>query len=226
MIHKIFRSLEFWWFQKSFYRRFRFYITKSDSELQELFKLRYQVYCEEYRYLDKNHYPNKIETDEFDNHSIHFILKDRKGNIAATARMIMNSEAGFPIEKHFQINLRVPTTNRNTIAEISRLIVARKYRKKFLLLALIKGMFVFAHSKGISHVYSVLDDKLFPTLSKIGLPFKKIGPTSVYQGLTAPYIMDISEMKEILKNTNHHLYRYLLNGQIKYNNTNNTYSIH
>ncbi|MDD5342414.1 MAG: GNAT family N-acetyltransferase [Patescibacteria group bacterium] len=210
-----------------FHRNFNFYTTDSPEELKEIYKIRYQVYCLEYNYLNKEDYPNELEKDEYDSKSIHFILRHKSDNeIAATVRFILNSEIGLPIEKHFNIGLQVPVSNRDRLAEISRLIVANKYRRKFLLLAQIKGLYAYSKHNDITQVYSVLDDKLFPVLKKIGFPFKKIGPQSVYQGLTSPYIMDIAEMEENLKIHNPALYKYIVNGILIYNGLERNYSIH
>lgn len=133
IFEKISRSIDFWWFQKNFYRRFDFYTTPSQKELDEIYRLRYSVYCEEYGYLDKKNYPGKKESDEYDRHSVHFVLRSKSGEIAATVRMILFSPDGFPIEKHFRLDIHVPQEKRMNIAEISRLIVAKKYRKKFYL---------------------------------------------------------------------------------------------
>ena len=224
--YKLKKQLEFWFFQKRFHKTFVFYTSEDEKELSEIYRLRYEVYCEEYNYLKKENYLNKEESDEYDNESTHFILRDRKNEVVASVRLIMNSSLGFPIEKHFKIDLHVPVYNRDNLAEISRLIVSKKYRKKFLLLALLKGIYAVVRHRHVTHVYAVLDEKLYPVLLNIGFPFKKIGPQSVYQGLTSPYIMDVSEMLEELKKKNYLLYRYINNGVLSPGSRETIYAIH
>lgn len=228
VVKKIRRALEFWWFQKTFSKKFIFYTTEDPQELDETFRLRYKVYCEEHEFLDKAGYPDGRETDEYDNHSIHFVLRDSSGEIAATVRLITNSELQFPVEKHFDFDIKVAIENRDHLAEISRLIVSRKYRRHHLLLALIKGIYVYVKEHKITHVYSVLDDRLFPTLLKIGFPYKRIGQPSTYQGLTSPHLLVVAEMEEVLHSVNPSLYQYLKRGVLETNNNGKYpgYSIH
>lgn len=223
-IKHIKRIIEFWLFQRSFSQNFSLYTTDDRAELQEIFNVRYHVYCEEYGYLDKNIYPNKMESDEFDKFSIQFVLRTKKGELAASVRLILHSPLGFPIEKHTKIDIYLPA-EKSRVAEVSRLIVARKFRKKFLLLALIKGLFVYTNETNISHVYSILDDRLFPILKDMGFPFKRIGPSTIYQGLTSPYILDVAEAKELLHKENPRLFRFLINGTARSIENSGQYSI-
>lgn len=199
-------------FQKSFSKKFILYTTLIDEDLDEIYRIRYQVYCEEYNYLDRNKYPDNRELDRYDRSSIHFVLRTQQGEIAASVRLILSSTDDFPIKKNFQIDLRDKHIKSTDSAEISRLIVAKKFRKNFLLLALIKGLFAYAKGNEITHVYAVLDDKLHHVLSKMGFPFVRIGPPSLYQGLTSPYVLIVSEMLENMRSHNRLLYRYLLRG--------------
>jgi N-acyl-L-homoserine lactone synthetase len=188
-------------FYKTYFRDFDFYIQKttSKSELEEEYKLRYQVYCEEYGYLDKEKFPDKMEHDEYDPVSDHFVMRDKNHEIAALVRVIRNSPLGFPLEKHFVPNIDISTIERSRLVEISRLIVAKKYRKQKLLLFLLKGLYHFAIHENVSHAYSIMDETLFPLLVKLKVPFKIIGEKSFYQGVTFPCVVVISEWVEEVK---------------------------
>ncbi|MFH0952584.1 MAG: PEP-CTERM/exosortase system-associated acyltransferase [Patescibacteria group bacterium] len=223
---KLRKTLDFWYFSKTFNKKFNFYTTESNIDLDDIFRIRYQVYCVERGFLDKDNYPDNRETDEYDKHSVHFILRNNEDEIAASVRLIMNSDKPFPIEKHFNLSLHVPIDSRDKLAEISRLVVAKSYRKKFLMIALIKGMFAYVSKMGITHVYSVLDDSLHPVLLRLGLPFKRIGQPTIYQGLTSPYIIEVNEMLEALEEKNPLLHKYMSNGDIEYDDENNSYTIH
>lgn len=222
---KIKRIIEFWWFEKTFSRKFNFYTTRDPKELDELYHLRYLVYCDEYGYLDKEKYQNEREIDEYDSDSVHFILRDQSDQIAACMRIITNTKLGFPLENHFTINLNIPEGARDKFVEISRFIVAKKYRKKFIILALIKGIYFFLKENHITHVYAVLDEKLLNTLIRIGFPFRQIGAVTSYQGLTAPYIMDVAEMLENIKKVNPRLLNFASRGDMKYDPGRQQYEI-
>jgi len=219
------RDLDFWWFYKNFYRKFRFYTSEDRKELEELYKIRNSVYCEEYKYIDPQNTHDGLEYDDWDAHSIHFIIRNGDNKIAATVRLILNSKLSFPIEKHFKFDVDVNHYNKDKIAEISRLIVAKKYRKHHLMFVLIKGMYLFVKRNGISNVYSVMDDKLYPLLVKMGLPFRKIGKPSLYQGFTYPCILNVKELEDFLRANNPRLFNYLTEGVIDYNHLQNTYTL-
>lgn len=194
-------NIKFLMFYKTYFNDFDFYIQKttSEKELEEEYRLRYQVYCEEYGYLDKEKFPDKQEHDEYDEFSDHFVMRDKNHEIAALVRVIRNSSHGFPLEKHFSPNIDISTIERSRLVEISRLIVAKKYRKQRLLLFLLKGLYHFAIHENVSHAYSIMDEKLYPLLIKLKVPFKIIGEKSFYQGETFPCVVVISEWIEEVK---------------------------
>jgi N-acyl amino acid synthase of PEP-CTERM/exosortase system len=103
----------------------------SNGLWDEVQRLRYAVYCLECRYLDASRYPTERETDEFDAHSVHFAATNERREMVATLRLVHDSALGFPLETHAgtlsQEYRRLP---RDKTAEISRLIVARSYRRR------------------------------------------------------------------------------------------------
>ncbi|MFA6198630.1 MAG: GNAT family N-acyltransferase [Patescibacteria group bacterium] len=225
IIKKLLSYIEFVIFIRTFSHRFSFYTTTDTKELDEIYQLRYQVYCVECEYISKELHPDKREHDEYDDNSTHFILRDQRDNIAATVRLIHDSSLRFPLEKHFNSEFNVSEPERNKIVEISRLIVASRYRKKFLLLALMKGIFAYTKFNNLNYVYCVLDERLYKVLTKMGFPLRRIGPSAAYQGLTTPYIMEIGDMLENLRSVNNVLFEYLTSGIMQYNNKENHYTI-
>ena len=104
---------------------------------KEVYKLRYQVYCNETGFENPEHYPEKIEFDDYDKHSIHYLIRHRKSDVfAATTRLILpdvtNIEKLFPIENFSQIDnvellKNVPRIN---IAEASRFCVSKEFKRR------------------------------------------------------------------------------------------------
>jgi N-acyl amino acid synthase of PEP-CTERM/exosortase system len=108
----------------------------SDELKNEVYKLRYQVYCIENSYENPEHYPDNLEFDEFDQHSVHYLIRHRKsGDYAATVRLILpdthNPEKLFPLERHSQINNAtvMQPINRKYLGEISRFCVSKAFKK-------------------------------------------------------------------------------------------------
>lgn len=212
--------------ERNFLNNFSFYTTSNEQELDEIFRIRFMVYCEEYRYLDSRNYPNHRETDEFDKRSLHLVVRHKTGNLAATARLIPDSPIGLPIEKHFKLDVQIPHDSRSQISEVSRLIVARQYRRRDLLLVLIKGLFLLTKNLNINDIFCVLDDKLLPHLKKLGIPINKIGRTAIYQGLTAPYLIHVNEFEEMMQERNSWLLKFFSNGKMKSVGKDYKYALH
>jgi N-acyl amino acid synthase of PEP-CTERM/exosortase system len=81
----------------------------SDELKNEVYKLRYQVFCVDTKIFNSQHYPNGLESDEFDQQSVHYLIRHRKsGDYAATARLILpdfnNPEKLFPLELYCEID--------------------------------------------------------------------------------------------------------------------------
>lgn len=100
------------------------------DKLQEIYRLRYKVYCEEWGFEKPEHHPGEIETDIFDKNAVHFIAESGEGNIVGTIRLILNSAEGFPLEKYCQININKNKLPKENLAEISRLAISKEYRRR------------------------------------------------------------------------------------------------
>ena len=94
-------------------------------------RLRYDVYCLECRYLDASQHPNGREIDEFDPHSIHFASTNERSEMVSTLRLVLDSPLGFPLEHHAgTLSEEFRRLPRDKTAEISRLILAKSYRRR------------------------------------------------------------------------------------------------
>lgn len=200
--------IKFYFFKHWTSRKFKVGHAESFDDFLSIHKLRYEVYCEEYNYLDPGNYPDNLERDEFDDFSEHFILKHKNEGIVGYVRLIKNSHFGFPIENAFELTLGDININKGKTAEVSRLIVSSEFRRLHLLMVLIKEILIYAIEHDIEYVYSVMDDKLLYMLIKLGFTYKKIGPYKTHQGVTCPNILLISELEKNLKKENRFLYNY------------------
>ncbi len=99
--------------------------------LEAVYRLRYQVYVEEWGFESPDDHPEGLEKDVFDQHSIHlYACSAAEDNIIGTARIIMGSDRPFPIEQHFDLNDSAINAPRNKIAEISRLAISKEFRRR------------------------------------------------------------------------------------------------
>ncbi len=113
----------------------------SDELKNEVYKLRYQVYCiengDKTGFKNPADHPQGIEFDDYDQHSVHYLIRNRKqGLFMATTRLILpdarNLEKPFPIEINSQIDALNLSKNisRQNLAELSRFCVSKQFRRR------------------------------------------------------------------------------------------------
>ena len=119
-----------------------FEIVRADTPalLEEVFRLRYQVYCVELAVpgFERDNYPDGLERDVYDARSLHCLLRHRRtGAWAGTARLVCadpaRMDAPFPAEVAGGAEmeaeyLRTASRLRRCIGENSRFILARQFR--------------------------------------------------------------------------------------------------
>lgn len=97
----------------------------------DVMRLRYEVYCLECHFLEAAKYPDGLESDEFDRHCVHFAGVNSENQVIATLRLVRDQGLGFPLEHHADALLpafyELP---RDKTVEISRLILAKRYRRR------------------------------------------------------------------------------------------------
>jgi N-acyl-L-homoserine lactone synthetase len=166
---------------------------QTEDEMTAIYKLRYEVYCLEKRYLNADDYPDHLEHDEWDKYSVHFIAKSND-NIVGTVRLIKESPIGFPIEKHFGIKrTEVPT---KVFAEGSRFIVRSQFRKSIFKIAngLNRCIIEACIEEGITDLYIILDERLYAAYTRIGLVLEEVGkPQRCFGCVNTPYVMPLRE---------------------------------
>ena len=109
----------------------------SDELKNEVYKLRYQVYCIETGFLNSEHYPDNLEFDDYDQHSAHYLIRHRKsGAYAATTRLILpdtnNPKKLFPLEKYCEIDnyTAMQSIDKKHLGEVSRFCVSKAFKKR------------------------------------------------------------------------------------------------
>jgi N-acyl amino acid synthase of PEP-CTERM/exosortase system len=191
--------------------------------LTDSYRLRYQVYCVEREFLNRNNYPDRLEVDEFDRYAWHFGTVDGTGRLVATARLVPPSILGLPLFRRCsifpdEVELYVP---HRRIAEISRLSMSRaalntgahaglsgssvrvirsKSERNAVSYSLYRGVYQESKRAGLTHWTVATEASLQRTLGGYGLPFRPIGPAIDYFGPVTPYLMDLSEFDSVILN--------------------------
>lgn len=112
------------------YGNFRFLRVDTDELKEKTFRLRYEVYVEEFGFEDPADHPGGRETDAYEDVSAHFVSLDPEDEVVGTIRLILHSDRGFPIEKAVDLHFPGEKPPPEKMAEISRLAVSHKYRRR------------------------------------------------------------------------------------------------
>lgn len=116
---------------------FNLVVADSPDLLEEVFRIRYQVYCEELQYEPIDKFPDGMERDIYDERSIHCLLQHKpSGVFAGCVRLILadrtNPLSTFPFENICSQNLSIDFNkqSRTQFCEVSRLAVRGEFRKR------------------------------------------------------------------------------------------------
>jgi N-acyl amino acid synthase of PEP-CTERM/exosortase system len=96
------------------------------------YSIRYQVYCEEMGFENKEDFPMEQEFDEYDDHSAHFIVRNKQtSQWVGAMRLIYKNHRQLPIEKLCKLNEPMGNRKKYNTVELSRLCVLKEVRRRF-----------------------------------------------------------------------------------------------
>lgn len=92
--------------------------------------IRYQVYCDEMGFEDKDSFPDQLEFDQWDKHSVHFLVRDKHiGHWVGALRLVLHDHYAFPMENHCELDDQIPSDEYFRSVELSRLCVLKEVRR-------------------------------------------------------------------------------------------------
>ena len=103
---------------------------RDEQDLTEIYKLRYKVFCLEWGFEKPDNHSERIVTDDHDKIAIHFAALDENQKTIGAIMLIPDSSEGFPLEKYCELDINTDELPRNSLAEISRMVIHRDYRKR------------------------------------------------------------------------------------------------
>lgn len=201
---------------------FQAQLALTSTQKQRVFQLRHKVYCEEMGFEPLR--VDGLETDRYDDRSLHAsITHVASGKLAGTVRIISsdNQLELLPIEQHFSdqithAELAPENFSRQHICEISRLAVPEEIRCrssivqtgqsevenaccKMVAISLYLQVINMCLRTGRIHAYVMIEPALARVLRRIGIHFIQIGNPIDFNGLRAPYYLDIRTTATTLK---------------------------
>ena len=185
--------------------------------MQQIFKLRFQVYCRECGFIREEDYPESSEQDEYDPQSIHFAAINSVGDVVGTMRIILPGALPLPIERHCAgIQIKPDPLPGMGYAEVSRLVISKYLRRrrddgmyyepqvedkkveganadflrraKPMAFGLYREMYHESKRRGISYWYALMEKSLWLLLRIHGFRFDCIGDEIDVYGPVRPYL--------------------------------------
>ncbi len=125
--------------EAAFHQYFEIIEANTPELLKTVFDLRYRILCVHNVIpgFDTNNYPNELESDQYDSHSIHFLLRHRPTNtFIGTTRLILPNPLDpmdkFPTElnTHFYPGFVLDSSSRKHATEVSRFAILSDFFKR------------------------------------------------------------------------------------------------
>jgi N-acyl amino acid synthase of PEP-CTERM/exosortase system len=125
----------------NFFDHFELVLVSTADLKRDVYKVRYQVYCEELGYEDKTQFKQPLERDAFDKHAQHLLIRHRRSGLCAgTARCVLpfdefEHKQPLPSEVFCQtaLNQQIITPmglRRGDYSEVSRIAIRADFRRR------------------------------------------------------------------------------------------------
>ena len=182
------------------------------TDIEDAFRLRYQVYCLDRGFESADACPQGMERDSYDAYALHCLLRERAGTQPiGTVRLVRPAAtpawfSGLPLaayapQESMADIMRLPA---GTTAEVSRFAITRAAREvlrassaqvspklegvgekllPFMSLGLIRGLVRLSMQHGVTHWCLAAEPSLLRRLRSFGLHFTNAGPLVDHRGL-------------------------------------------
>jgi len=144
-------------FLKIRYPKITFKIIDNSEELEEMYRLIWQIYSLEKKYINQDRSSLESLKDEYEKNAIK-IGAFIDNNLVGTLRIILSSDEGFYVEKDFNVDL--PKSSYAEMAELSRLVVAKEHRDGLISVGLLKKALEISKRKKIKYWIVVIPKEI------------------------------------------------------------------
>ena len=197
----------------------QFYVKIVDdmSLLEQVYELRYQVYCTERGFLPGQ---GGLEYDEYDHRSRHIAMLTRDSDeLVGTARLVLPNldcpSESFPMQHVCDASLfnEVPL---ETSVEISRFAISKQRRSAtsaaLMRMGLVQGLVSASAELGVTHWCAVMEPTLLRLLRMTSIYFEPLGPLVDYHGPRQPCFNNLDDLLDAVHAEKPDIWRYLTVG--------------
>lgn len=207
-----------------FWQHFYPTLAKRPEDRFAIHRIRYEVYCREFGYEKEEDCPGGLEVDAYDPWALHCLVRHREtGTPAGCVRLVLPAPprqadplpferfGGHSIENE---ELHPRSMPRHEVAEVSRLAVVARFRKRadesrtpigntdplpdsrhfpIIAIALSVASAALVGLSGRRYSYAMMEPRLARLLARSGLNFTRIGQLTDYHGFRAPYALSLEK---------------------------------
>lgn len=208
-------------FASRFSRQFDIFLADDDSLRQRAYQIRHRVYCQELGFEQQR--SDGFETDEYDDHSLQLLLRDRMTNTdIACLRVVepLERDGGLPFES-FGLryidrkmldwrgvdptrccelsrlavleNIRRPSRHGVNISESSSIPIAKDLRA-FIPIVLLHTAFSLIFARDYKWIFMVGEPRMQRFLARYGFRFQQISPLFDYRGQRALFVLNRDQL--------------------------------
>lgn len=215
---------------EGFKKYFQIVPALTDELRDHVYRIRHNVYCEELKFEPER--PDRRETDEYDSHSLHCLIRSiHTGEYVGCTRLVLTRPGDprhpLPFEKTCAATIDRAVLDpahlpRHTIAEVSRLAVIARYRRRkgeaatpapvsddsfgtkdqprfpYIPVGLYLGTIELAALHGIDTLFVLTEPRLANHFSKLGVKVQQIGGPVEHRGTRIPSMMSVTGIIESL----------------------------
>jgi N-acyl amino acid synthase of PEP-CTERM/exosortase system len=206
-----------------FGKYFRAQPALDDATRRAVYRIRHAVYCEELGYEPVR--DDGLESDEHDGHSLHCLLQAKSGGeyIGCVRLVLAAGGETLPFEILCRDSLDRSLVDpqrldRSRIAEVSRLAVISRYRRRrgerrlpvgidesdfgtpdrprfpYIAVGLYLGMLALARRHGLETIFMLTEPRLARQLARLGVRPRQVGAPIEHRGTRYPSMMSVSEV--------------------------------
>ena len=172
---------------------------QSKADMEETFRLRFRVACQERLLEPEESYPSGRVHDVYDDHSVHVIARHFDLIPIGTLSLVHGHPIGLPVEK--TCGITIPDKKRS--GELSKLSISKVAigisgaRQRDVLMGLLRVLCLEGTKMGIDHWYMVLTKSMHRLLCGYGIrPLPLHGTGACREGL--PYRIRLRDLERPL----------------------------
>jgi len=171
-------------------------IAKTPACVNDIFKLRHEVFCEEEIYFQPRE--DKRLFDVYDTYpTTHNLIVTTENKIVGSMRLTLDSDMGVPADEFYDFRPLIPKGDDVKVMSCGMYCVEEQYRGMSMAFSMILMASYFGISHNVTHVIAPINPPIGKLVSRVG--FKIIGDEVVEPstGITfLPTLLTVSELSD------------------------------